>query len=43
MPHDNLGEDLQVETPEGIRDIELTTIPFIDPEKKIPRAPLRKS
>lgn len=32
---------LTVETAEGTRNLELTTIPFIDPEKKIPRQPLR--
>ena len=34
---------MQVETPEGLRDIEITSVPFIDPDKKIPRASLRKS
>ena len=42
-PHSELGSSLKVETPEGIRDIQLTSLPFIDPDKKIPRAPLRKS
>ncbi len=31
-----------VETPEGARVLELTAIPFIDPEKKIPRSALRQ-
>lgn len=36
------GDDtLTVRTPEGDRSIELTLIPFVDPEKKIPRQPLR--
>ena len=35
------AHQLQVETAEGRRDIILTSMPFIDPEKKIPRAPLR--
>ena len=42
-PHSELGTGLQVETPEGIRDVELTTLPFIDPDKKIPRVSLRSS
>ncbi len=36
-----LGKHYTVETPEGDRDLEVTTTPFIDPEKKIPRASLR--
>ena len=32
---------LTVDTPEGVRDLELTTMPFIDPKKAIPRAALR--
>lgn len=37
------GSRLRVETPEGVRDLEITSLPFIDPDKKIPRASLRKS
>ncbi|MEM7407099.1 MAG: glycine cleavage T C-terminal barrel domain-containing protein [Pseudomonadota bacterium] len=33
---------LHVETPEGVRDLEITELPFVDPDKRIPRAPLRK-
>ena len=36
-----IGTKLRVETPEGDRALEITTLPFIDPDKKIPRAPLR--
>ena len=32
---------LQVETAEGLRNITLTSLPFVDPDKKIPRASLR--
>ena len=34
---------MQVETPEGLRDIEITSLPFFDPDKKIPRASLRNN
>ncbi len=37
----NVGEVLDVDTPEGKRGLQLTTIPFIDPEKRIPRQALR--
>ena len=42
FPHSELGQNLTVETPEGARDVELTSLPFVDPDKKIPRASLRK-
>ena len=35
------SEGLRVETAEGIRDIELTEMPFIDPAKQLPRTDLR--
>ena len=35
------GRSLTVDTPEGVRHIELTSTPFIDPDKTIPRQPLR--
>lgn len=35
------GERLEVDTQEGRRRLEVTTLPFIDPEKKLPRQPLR--
>ena len=41
VPFETGASPLTVETPEGDRDIEITTTPFIDPEKRIPRAPLR--
>lgn len=39
--HAATGATYRVETPEGNRDLEVTTTPFIDPDKKIPRAALR--
>jgi aminomethyltransferase len=30
-----------VETPEGVQSLQLTTTPFLDPEERIPRSPLR--
>ncbi len=39
--HSNIGTSLRVETPEGDRQLEVTSMPFIDPGKKIPRAALR--
>ena len=42
FPHHALAR-MQVETPEGIRAVELASLPFIDPDKKIPRASLRNS
>ena len=35
------NEALTVETAEGERQIEITNLPFVDPDKKIPRASLR--
>lgn len=35
------GDILRVETAEGVCEITLTILPFVDPDKKIPRAPLR--
>ena len=35
------GRAFTVDTAEGLRALEHTTLPFIDPEKKIPRQPLR--
>ena len=37
----NESDALRVETPEGVRDITITSLPFFDPDKKIPRASLR--
>ncbi len=43
VEHSSGDESLRVETAEGERDITITSLPFVDPDKKIPRAPLRKS
>lgn len=43
VAHNSGEESLRVETPEGVRNITLTSLPFVDPDKKIPRASLRKS
>ena len=40
VPWNQDGADLRVETPEGARGLTLTTLPFVDPDKKIPRAAL---
>jgi glycine cleavage system aminomethyltransferase T len=36
-----IGQTLTVETPEGDRNLEVTKMPFIDPDKKLPRQSLR--
>lgn len=41
IDHAAPGTRLSVATAEGERDLEVTTLPFIDPDKKIPRARLR--
>ena len=41
VKHAAVGTVLSVETPEGTRGLEVTTMPFVDPEKKTPRASLR--
>ncbi|MEM7094324.1 MAG: glycine cleavage T C-terminal barrel domain-containing protein [Actinomycetota bacterium] len=41
VPHDSGESPLTVDTPEGARELEVTSLPFIDPDKAIPRAPLR--
>ena len=41
IEHAAPGTRLTVATAEGERDLEVTTLPFVDPDKKIPRAPLR--
>ena len=41
IPHTKVGTMLQVETAEGQRSLEVTTMPFIDPDKSIPRRSLR--
>ena len=35
------GARLEVDTAEGRRNLEITTLPFIDPDKAIPRQSLR--
>ncbi len=40
--YDDDDRALRVETAEGMRDITLTTLPFVDPDKKIPRRSLRE-
>lgn len=37
-----LGTTLRVETPEGDRTLTVAAMPFIDPDKTIPRGPLRR-
>ena len=41
IAYDKIGTELVVETPEGRRNLSVTSLPFIDPEKKIPRQSLR--
>ena len=43
MTHSSGDESLRVETPEGVRNLTITSLPFVDPDKKIPRASLRKN
>ena len=40
--HSSDSGALRVETAEGLRNITITSLPFVDPDKKIPRASLRK-
>ena len=39
--HSEVGTMLVAETPEGNRNLEVTTRPFVDPDKVIPRRDLR--
>ena len=41
ITYDKIGAELEVETPEGRRNLSVTSLPFIDPEKKIPLQSLR--
>ena len=41
VEHAVIGTHLTVDTAEGRRNLEVTSMPFVDPEKKIPRAALR--
>ncbi|KRO91680.1 MAG: hypothetical protein ABS24_02635 [SAR92 bacterium BACL26 MAG-121220-bin70] len=41
IAYEKIGTELVVETPEGRRHLNVTSLPFIDPEKKIPRQSLR--
>ncbi|MBT8437321.1 MAG: glycine cleavage system protein T, partial [Gammaproteobacteria bacterium] len=43
VAHRSEGDALRVESAEGLREMTITLLPFVDPEKKIPRASLRKS
>ncbi|MEM7195158.1 MAG: glycine cleavage T C-terminal barrel domain-containing protein [Pseudomonadota bacterium] len=43
VPYCEPGTLLRAQTTEGERAVETTTLPFIDPEKRIPRADLRKT
>jgi glycine cleavage system aminomethyltransferase T len=38
IEHTQLGTRLTVETPEGVRDATIVTMPFVDPEKQIPKS-----
>lgn len=40
--HSGDSGGLRVETAEGVRNITITSLPFVDPDKKIPRASLRE-
>ena len=42
IEHAETGNVLTVDTPEGQRRLEVTTMPFIDPEKVLPRKSLRQ-
>ncbi|MGI9318826.1 MAG: hypothetical protein ACR2QW_15970 [bacterium] len=41
VAHSSGSNALRVESAEGVRDITITLLPFVDPDKKIPRASLR--
>jgi glycine cleavage system aminomethyltransferase T len=38
IPHTELGTRLMVETPEGVREATVAPLPFVDPEKQIPKS-----
>ena len=41
LPYSEVGTQLKVATPEGEREVEVTTRPFLDPNKAVPRRSLR--
>ncbi len=41
VAHIEVGTTFALETPEGVRQAEVTTMPFVDKDKKIPRQKLR--
>ena len=41
IAHADETDGLRVESAEGVRNITITSLPFVDPDKKIPRASLR--
>ena len=43
IAHSSEISGLSVDSAEGVRNITVTSLPFVDPDKKIPRASLRKS
>ena len=42
VEHAELGNEMQVETAEGLRKLSVVEMPFIDPKKEIPRQSLRE-
>ena len=41
IAHASQIDGLRVESAEGVRNMTITALPFVDPDKKIPRASLR--
>ncbi len=42
-PYNGMWMPVGYDIPEGKRNITLTSLPFVNPDKKIPRAALRKN
>jgi glycine cleavage system aminomethyltransferase T len=38
IEHTELGTQLSVETPEGVRGATIAPMPFVDPQKQIPKS-----
>src|SRR5204862_1513852 len=38
IEHTELGSRLTVETPDGVRDATVASMPFVDPQKQIPKS-----
>jgi aminomethyltransferase len=38
IAHTELGARLMVDTPEGVREATVAPLPFVDPEKQIPKS-----